>query len=128
MEESIDHRPSKRFKITREQNRCSTFECLSGELILELFEYFNTKEIFQSFFNLSPFITSCIFDQRRRLHLYFDRQMPSFLGGYFPNQIISLQIEHIAIRITIFSNLKSLSIVHGNEREEECLNMVKQVR
>jgi hypothetical protein len=49
-------------------------------------------------------------------------------ANYFPHKIISLRIEHITIPIGMFSNLKSLWIVHGNEWEEECLNMVKQVR
>jgi hypothetical protein len=33
------------------KDRYSTFECLSSELILCLFEYFNSKEIQESFFN-----------------------------------------------------------------------------
>ncbi len=87
-----------------------SFECLSGELILELFEYFHMNEILQSFFNLTPFINSCIFDQRQQLHLYLDREMSFFPDNYSSDRVISLHI------------------VHDNEKEDECLNMVKQVR
>jgi hypothetical protein len=110
------------------KDHCSTFECLSGELILELFEYFNTKEILQSFSNVTPLINLCIFDQRQQLHLHLDREMPFFPDSYSPDQVISLYIEHVIIPIDTFPNLKSLHIVHDNEREDECLNMVKQVR
>jgi hypothetical protein len=75
----------------------STFEYLSGELILKLFEYFNTKEIVQSFSNLNSFITSCIYDRRQQLHLHLDRQMPSLSDNYSPLQVISLHIEHVVI-------------------------------
>jgi hypothetical protein len=47
---------------------------------------------------------------------------------YFHDQIISLHIERLIIQIDIFPNLKSLCIVHDNEHEYECLNMVQQVR
>jgi hypothetical protein len=53
----------------------------------------------------------------------------SFLpGNYSPDQVISLHLEHVVIPIGTFLNLKSLSIVCGNEREDECLNMVNKVR
>jgi hypothetical protein len=107
---------------------CSTFENLSGELILELLEYFNTKEILQSFFNLTAFINSCIFDQRQQLHLYLDCQMVFFPVIYSLDKVISLHIEDLIIQIDTFPNLKSLHIVHDNEREDERLDMVKQVR
>ncbi len=106
----------------------STFESLSGELILELFEYLNTKEILQSFLNLTAFINLCIFDQRQQLHLHLDRQMSSLHNNYSPNKVISLRIEHTIISIDKFPNLKSLSIVYDNEGDDECLNMIKQVR
>ncbi len=106
---------------------CSTFECLSTELILEVFEYFNTKEIAQSFFNLTAFINSCIFNQQHQLHLQLDREMPVFPGNYSPAQVISLYIEHVIIPLDAFPKLKSLHIVHDNEMEDECLNMVEQV-
>jgi hypothetical protein len=106
----------------------STFESLSGELILELFEYLNTKEILQSFLNLTAFINLCIFDQRQQLHLQLDRQISSFSDNYSPNKVISLRIEYIIISIDKFPNLKSLCIIQDNEREDEYLNMIKQVR
>jgi hypothetical protein len=149
MEKSIDDRPAKRLKTTFEQSKiflyfiseypicylnfydkdfCSTFECLSAELILNLFEYFNTKEIFQSFSNLNSFITSCIFDHRQQLHLHLDRQIRSLSDNYSPDKVISLHIEHVVIPMDTFLNLKSLTIVYEHVREDECLNMVNEVR
>jgi hypothetical protein len=109
------------------KEHCSTFECLSAELILDLFEYFNTKEILQTFFNLTPLINSCIYDQRQQLHVYFDHSMQFPCNNYFAEQVVSLHIEHVIIQIDIFPNLKSLYIVHDNELENERLNMVQQV-
>ena len=106
----------------------STFENLSGELLLGLFEYMHIKEILQSFPNLNKFINSCIFDQRQQLHLHLDHQISSLSDNYSPNKVISLHIENIILSIDKFPNLKSLCIIHNNEREDECLNMVKQVR
>jgi len=98
-------------------------------LILELFEYFNTKEIYQSFFNLSTFINSCIFDRRQQIHLYLDREMPFLSENYSPDRIVSLYIEKLAIPINIFINLKSLHIVCDTEREEEeWVDIIQQVR
>jgi hypothetical protein len=54
--------------------------------------------------------------------------MPFFPGNYSPAQVISLHIERLIIPLNTFPNLKSLHIVHDNEREYECLNMVEQVR
>ncbi|CAF3472845.1 unnamed protein product [Rotaria socialis] len=122
-----DYRSSKRLKIASEQSHYSNFACLSGDLILDLFEYFNTKEILQSFSDLTPLITSCIFDQHQQVHLYIDCQSSFVVGNYLPNNIVSLRIEHIAIPIATFVNLKSLYILHGKEREEECFDMVKQI-
>ncbi len=85
---------------------CATFENLSEELILELLEYFNTKEILESFFNLAPLIASCILDRRQQLHLYLDRQMFFFPNNYSPDQVVSLHIEQFIIPIDIFPNLK----------------------
>jgi len=129
MEESIDYRPSNRVKITQVYNKecCSTFERLPGELILKVLQYFNTKEIAQSFLNLTPLVNSCISDPQHKLHLYLDREMPFFPGNYSPAQVISLYIELLSIPLDTFSKLKSLHIVHDNEREGECLNMIKQV-
>ncbi len=110
------------------QDHYSTFECLPGELILELFEYFNTKEILQSFFNLTAFINACVFDRRQQLHLYLDHQMSFFPANYAPDKIISLYIEKLIIPIRIYPNLKSLHIVYDNENKIEWLDMVKQVR
>jgi len=89
----------------------------------------NTKEIQQSFLNLNTFINSSIFDQRQQLHLHFDRQISSLSDNYSLDKVISLHIENIIISIDKFPNLKSLCIIHDNEREDnECFNMVKQVR
>ena len=107
---------------------CSTFECLSGELIFDIFEYFNMKEIFQSFSNLNSFITSCIFDRRQQLHLHLDHEMPFLLGNDLSNHVTSLYIDRIIIPIGAFLNLKSLTIVDGNECEDQCLNMMNEVR
>jgi hypothetical protein len=105
----------------------STFESLSGELILNLFEYFNTKEILESFSNVTPLITSCIFDPRRQLHLYVDHEM-SYLGeNYSPGQVISVYMNNVIIPIGIFHNLKSLSIIYRNEQKNECLQMINEV-
>ncbi|CAF4135658.1 unnamed protein product [Rotaria sp. Silwood2] len=127
MEESIDNHPAKQMRTTDEQNFHSTFECLSGELILKVFEYFNTKEIFQSFSNLNSLITSCIFDQRQQLHVHFDHEMCYFPEKYSPSQVISLHMNNIIIPIGIFHNLKSLSIVYRNEQNDECLQMINEV-
>jgi hypothetical protein len=54
--------------------------------------------------------------------------MPFFPGNYSPGQVISLYIEHLIIPLDTFPNLKSLHIVHDNEKEDESLNMIKQVR
>jgi hypothetical protein len=116
------------FEFVQNKDCCSSFECLSGELILKLFEYFNTKEILQSFSNLTAYITLCIFDRRQKLHLYVDRQMPSVSDNYSASQVISLHIEHVVIPIGTFINLKSLSVVYGNMWEDECLNMINEVR
>ncbi len=98
-------------------------------MILELFEYFNTKEIYQSFFNLSTFINSCIFDRRQQIHLYLDHEMPFLSENYSPDRIVSLYIEKLAIPINIFINLKSLHIVCDTEREEEeWVDIIQQVR
>jgi hypothetical protein len=139
MAESIEYHQSKRLKITHEdqsiyhsnsynKEHYSTFESLSGELILDLFEYFNTKEILQTFMNLTPLINCCIYDQRQRVHMYLDRSMQfSSYSAYCYEQVISLHIEHFIIQIDIFPNLKSLCIVHDNELEAERLNMIQQV-
>jgi hypothetical protein len=147
MEKSIDDPPSKRFKTTSKQSKifvylmkfwlyhlifynkdiCSTFECLSGELILNLFEYFNTKEILQSFSNLTSLITSCIYDQRQQLHVHLDCKIRSFSDNYSPDQVISLCLEHVPVRIDIFRNLKSLSIICEYDQEVECLQMINAV-
>jgi hypothetical protein len=105
----------------------STFECLSGELILDLFEYFNTKEILQSFSNLTSFITSCIFDRHRQLHLHLDDEMCYLPDNYSPSQVISVHMNNVIIPIGIFHNLKSLSIIYRNERKDECLHMINEV-
>ncbi len=97
-------------------------------MILELFEYFNTKEILQSFFNLTAFINTCIFDRRQQIHLYLDRQMAFFSKNYSPDQIVSLYIEELIIPINIFLNLKSLHIVYDTEREEKLADIIQQVR
>jgi hypothetical protein len=47
---------------------------------------------------------------------------------YSLDKVISLHIEDLIIQIDTFPNLKSLHIVHDNEREDERLDMVKQVR
>jgi len=73
-------------------------------------------------------MNSCIFDQRQQLHLHLDRQTSSLSDSYSPDKIISLRIENIIISIDKFPNLKSLCIIHDNEREDECFNMVKQIR
>jgi hypothetical protein len=96
-------------------------------LILNLFEYFNTKEILQSFSNLTALITSCIYDRRQQLHLHLDCQMSSFPGNYSPDQVTSLRLEHVAIQIDIFRNLKSLFIICGYEQEVECLQMINEI-
>ncbi|CAM4975516.1 unnamed protein product [Rotaria socialis] len=127
MEQSIDCCPTKRLRTTYEQNSCSTFECLSDELIFDIFEYFNMKEIFQSFSNLNSFITSCIFDRRQQLHLHLDHEMPFLLGNDLSNHVTSLYIDRIIIPIGAFLNLKSLTIVDGNECEDQCLNMINEV-
>jgi len=101
---------------------------LSDELILKVFEYFNIKEILQPFSNLTPLINVCIFDQRQQIHSYLDRQMPSFLSKYSPDQVISFQIEHLIMPLDTFPSLKSLHIIHDDERKDECLNVVKEVR
>ncbi|CAF3229562.1 unnamed protein product [Rotaria socialis] len=126
MEQSIDCCPTKRLRTTYEQNSCSTFECLSDELIFDIFEYFNMKEIFQSFSNLNSFITSCIFDRRQQLHLHLDHEMPFLLGNDLSNHVTSLYIDRIIIPIGAFLNLKSLTIVDGNECEDQCLNMINE--
>jgi hypothetical protein len=54
--------------------------------------------------------------------------MPFLPGIYFIDQVISLHTEHVLIPIGIFSNLKSLSIVHGDSPDEEYLNMINEVR
>ncbi|CAF4190691.1 unnamed protein product [Rotaria magnacalcarata] len=127
MEQSIDCCPTKRLRTTYEQNSCSTFECLSDELIFDIFEYFNMKEIFQSFSNLNSFITSCIFDRRQQLHLHLDHEMPFLLGNDLSNHVTSLYIDRIIIPIGAFLNLKSLTIVDGNECEDQCLNMINEI-
>ncbi len=53
--------------------------------------------------------------------------MPSFPGNYSPDQVISLRLEHVAVRIDIFRNLKSLFIICGYEQEVECLQMINKV-
>jgi hypothetical protein len=53
--------------------------------------------------------------------------MPVFPRNYSPAQVISLYIERLIIPFNTFPKLKSLHIVHDNEREDECLNMVEQV-
>ncbi|CAF0944879.1 unnamed protein product [Rotaria sordida] len=127
MEESIDYHLAKRFNATDEQNFRSTFQCLSGEIILKIFEYFNTKEIFQSFSNLNSFLTSCIFDQRQQLHVYLDHEMCYLPDNYSSSQVISLHMNNVIIPIGIFHNLKSLSIVYRNEEKDECLQMINEV-
>ncbi|CAF0874539.1 unnamed protein product [Rotaria sordida] len=127
MEESIDYHLAKRFNATDEQNFRSTFQCLSGEIILKIFEYFNTKEIFQSFSNLNSFLTSCIFDQRQQLHVHLDHEMCYLPDNYSSSQVISLHMNNVIIPIGIFHNLKSLSIVYRNEKKDECLQMINEV-
>jgi hypothetical protein len=96
-------------------------------LILNLFEYFNTKEILQSFSDLTSLITLCVYDRRQQLHLYLDCEMPSFPANHSSDQVISLRLEHVAVRIDIFRNLKSLFIICGYEQEVECLQMINEV-
>ena len=139
MAENIEYPQTKRLKVTHEdqstfgsnsynKEHYSTFESLSGELILDLLEYFNTKEILQTFINLTPLINFCIYDQRQRVHMYLDRSMQfSSYNAYCYEQVMSLHIEHFIIELHIFPNLKSLCVVHDNELEAERLNMVQQV-
>lgn len=130
-----DH-PAKRLKTTPEQSQiCQSswhmntpFECLSAELILNVFEYFNVREMFQSFSNLNSFITSCLFDRHQQLHLHLDHQMSSLPEKYFSEQVISLRIESLIIPISTFINLKSLLIVSEHRwKNDDCLNMIKEV-
>jgi hypothetical protein len=50
--------------------------------------------------------------------------MVFFPVNYSLDKVISLHIEDLIIQIDTFPNLKSLHIVHDNEREDERLDMV----
>ena len=53
--------------------------------------------------------------------------MPSLPENFSPDQLIPLRIENVATAINTFPNLKSLSMIYGNELEDEYQNMVNEV-
>jgi hypothetical protein len=107
---------------------CSTFKNLSGELVLELW---NTS-IQKKFYNLSSNL--------RHWSIYvYSIDVNDFIYilivkcSFFLTTILLIKSSHftsnnLLFQLIYFQILKSLHIVHDNEREDERLDMIQQVR
>jgi hypothetical protein len=90
----------------------STFECLPNELFLHIFRYFNTADLFQSFYNLNLRLNTLI-QSLNHLHLTISTDNHLLNLNLFSPYIQGLiTIGEVDINLSHFPNLRRL-ILHS---------------
>lgn len=89
-----------------------TFESLSNELFMKIFQYLNTTDIFQSFYNLNIRLNKLI-QSLNHLHLTISKDYQVFNLHLFSSYIHSLTIlDDLDVNLSNFPNLRRL-ILHN---------------